>query len=1167
MTARTFHQDLIRTIFKSKMRFLSILAIIALGVGFFAGIKATEPDMRLSADAYYQETRLSDFQIISPLGFRDKDLDALQALDGIESIQPGYRADLFVYSDSGNRYSVRLMSVGRDVWESESGLNKPQINEGRIPQQSGEIVFESGINVPEDIKIGSLVQFTSPGDQQLLDTLKRSDFTVVGYLTSPLYINFERGQTAIGDGSIDFYGYVLDLDFNQERYAEIYLRTEASNNLQAYTETYDKHLEPFKERLIELGQSALQDETDTYRQELNEQKNEWQRNKDDVEREIREASIKLKEARLELESAEQSLNEEEERYRTELDQNEQALRDGRDDYNAGLMTYYDSYTVWLEAYNTYQDGRSALNESKQQLDQGRNELDAAKQQLDSAKADLDQAATQLTLLKDAINQLTEVRSSLPADGAVLSDEALENIISVIRPYSEELAVYLESNRDNPDLIRQLRISLDSIITNLQQNLDDGQAAYDKGLGEYTTGLAAWQRQDETWQTGLRDYEEGAAELDAAKTDIDAGKAELDDAKAKLDATRIKLEASERALTAGRTAFEQRVADGRTEIAAGKKELADNQQKLDEESELAQTKINEAQTQIREAERQILELPDEWILLTRNDQPGYSDFGDDARRIGTVATIFPLFFFLIAALVCLTTMTRMVEEERMQIGTLKALGYSSRQIAAKYLLYALAASLTGSVMGVLLGFQIFPISIMNAYGLLYNIPNWVSPFHWSYAIIATLLAVATTLLVTYLTVLGELRETPAHLMQVRAPKPGKRILLEYIKPFWQRLSFMQKLTARNLFRYKQRFFMTVIGIAGCTALLLTGFGLKDSVNAIIGNQFESIFVFDGQVMIDPDDDPNQTALDHVVQAHTEISASMKLATEAVTVESLQAEKGYDANLIIPETPEMLGRFYQLRDRKTGQSIPLQPQGAVITEKLAELLQVKTGDSLTIRDTENRTYTLFITGVAEQYLSHYIYMSADYFDQLTLRKPVYNALVFNLDEEQSVDTQRFQESLLESDSVLGSFMTLNISDDFARSIRSLNYVVILLILSAGALAFVVMYNLTSINIAERIREIATIKVLGFRDREVSDYVFKENLILTGIGMAVGLLLGVSLHRFVMGTMETDVLMFGRQIDWLSYLLSGLLTFVFSIFVNILMHFRLRRVELVESLKSVE
>ncbi|HZJ82214.1 MAG TPA: ABC transporter permease, partial [Clostridia bacterium] len=482
-------------------------------------------------------------------------------------------------------------------------------------------------------------------------------------------------------------------------------------------------------------------------------------------------------------------------------------------------------------------------------------------------------------------------------------------------------------------------------------------------------------------------------------------------------------------------------------------------------------------------------------------------------------------------------------------------------------YSLLASLIGSIIGFTVGFQVFPRAIIGVYQSMYNTPYVMAPFHVGLALLSTAIAVVTTVTASLYATLNELRATPAVLMQPKAPKPGKRIFLERIKPLWSRLSFSYKVTFRNIFRYKKRFFMTVIGISGCTALLVTGFGIGDSVNAIMGKQFDDIFIYDGLVILNTDKDEEERDLDSILGEDPDIKSYISAHNETISVYRKDSTREYEVNLMIPLEKNRFGSFFDLHQRGNGQELPLTGQGAVITEKLSELLNVGPGDTIVYRDTDNRTYNIEIAGVSENYLSHYIFMDMEYFDKVTLREPEQNAGIFTLNSPETVEDSDLKSRLMENDGVLGTVIVDAVRHDFAKSLKTLDYVVYILILAAGALAFVVLYNLTNINITERIREIATIKVLGFRDKEVSAYVYRENIFLTIFGTMFGLFLGYLLHKYVMATMEIDTMMFGKDIKLLSYLYSIVLTVLFSVIVNFFMFYKLKKVDMVESLKSVE
>lgn len=1169
MQKKSFIKDLYRSIFKSKARFFSILAIIAIGVSFFAGINVTQPDMILSADAYYKENNLSDFKTISPLGFRGKDLREFKNINGVGQIQEGYEKDLYVISPEGDSSTVKIYSYDEKDYRGGKGLNMPIVEEGRLPEKPGEMVVERNGNLPSSIKIGSKLSIGMPKEEKREDFLKREEYKVVGIVKSPLYISFERDQTNIGAGSIDYFAYIHQADFDMERWSTVFVGTEKSDDLVAYSTDYKRHSKEIEEKIDALGIERIKEEIDGLREELEEGKKDLEEEKNKAEKELEDAKQELDNAQREIEKGEKELAKNERIYKKELAKKRKELEAGKEKLAAGRERYFENYAQWLEGYNEYQDGKAELDQSKVQLDRAKNQIDAAQRDLEQGKAELDEAKTQIESLETAVVELNKIRDTLPEERPTLTQEEFNNLIQSIRPFSQELANYIEENfsPEQPDLLPQLNAALTTTINELEKALTDAKKDYQAGLKEYEEGKKVLPKKRAEYEKGLREYNKGLATLNASKTEIDKGKAQLDGAKAQLDKREKEMIEGEAALLQGERDLERSLKEGRAELQKARRNLEKGRKEYQEEKIKAEKEIEEAEEEIQDAEREILEIPDEWIVSSRSDYPGHSTYGDDAQRIGAVAKVFPLFFFLIAALVCLTTMTRMIEEERTQIGTLKALGYPTLIISSKYIIYALFATLTGAIMGLLVGFKLFPTAIMSAYGTMYNIPNRLTPFHWNYAWISLGMALVTTMSASLLASMNELRATPAILMQPKAPKPGKRILLERISPLWSRLSFIQKVTARNLFRYKRRFLMTVIGIAGCTALLLTGLGIRDSINVISDKQFEEIFVYDGQVFLDTEIEEEKRQLKDILGEEAQVKNYMEALNESITVLSSNNGKSQEATMMVPKEGENLKDFIDLHERKSGEDISLTSNGVVISEKLANLLEIKVGDNFKYRDTDNITYEVRVEDITENYLSHYIYMTPDYYESVVKKEAESNTGVFNIKDQEEVDESNFQEKLIEKEGVLGAIFTEEITDELDDTLTSLNFVVLILIISAGTLAFVVLYNLTNINITERIREIATIKVLGFRDKEVSSYVYRENIILTIIGALVGLLLGFILHRYVMVTMEIDTMMFGKKIHLLSYMISFVLTMVFSFFVNFVMYFKLRKVDMVESLKSIE
>lgn len=589
-----------------------------------------------------------------------------------------------------------------------------------------------------------------------------------------------------------------------------------------------------------------------------------------------------------------------------------------------------------------------------------------------------------------------------------------------------------------------------------------------------------------------------------------------------------------------------------QVKALEEEYETTKQDVEKQLSDAWEKIEEGENNLKKIEK------GKWYVLDRNSHYSYVDYGDAAGRIDALAKVFPVFFALVAALVCLTTMTRMVDEQRVNIGTLKALGYKNLSIASKYIFYALMATALGCVVGIAVGFTVFPTIIFNAYGIMYTLPPAVLSFNWTLATIITLVSVGITTFTAYAACNSELKEVPSSLMRPKAPKIGKRILLEKIPLIWNRLNFSGKVTTRNIFRYKRRFFMTIFGIAGCTALILSAFGIKDSIRTIVDKQFGTVFAYDMTVKLKEDKEEHMSSDDRI---HSYEFASREDGTLSIDY----TEK--NISIIVPRDIENIENFITLQERKNGKHIKIPEKGLVITEQVSKSLDVKVGDEITLGKKDNNKGKAIISGIAENYLFNYVYLSPEYYKEIFNEDVVLNEAIAILNNPSKDLEEELSKELIEKDGIANVGFNTTVKDDFENTIKSLNYVVLIMIISAGALAFVVLYNLTNVNISERIREIATIKVLGFYDNEVSAYIYRENTVLTIIGTAVGLLIGIFLHRYIMLTVEMENMMFGLKLDTKSYVISVALTLIFSIFVNFAMYYKLQNVEMVESLKSVD
>ena len=1168
-----------RSLKQNFTRFLSIVFIIALGVGFFAGINATKPDMVKSAAQYYNEHNLMDLRAMNPLGYRDEDIARLEELEGISALQPSYTKDIILVKGD-EELTVRLYSLDHENYGNQT-INRFKLLEGRMPKASGEIVLAPGKYNDTDLRLGDSIRFRDTTDNKIDDSLKDQEYTVVGFIESPLYITIEREKTNVGTGTIQTYIYVPAEDFTMDP-SEFFLTVEGSELQDPWTSEYKDTVAPVQEKLEALGEEIMTDRTSEMKAELEDNRNTLAEERSDIEQQLADAREELEKAELELAEGETTLIDEEARARKEIEDGRAELLSARGDLLEGRLAYNEGYLKWQKGQNEYLAGKAELDSATMELAQAKAQLDAAKMQIDQGKAmlqqnkaTLDSSREQIETFGSIVEGLNEVMDSIP-DTPTLTEEEYEEILTAIEAIAPDVAetIRLYIPFTTPEAADAIRDFLDSTISTVNTSYESAKAAFDAGQAQYDQAEKELAAGEKEYNKGLREYNAGKAELDdakiemaAAKKKIDAGKEELDEARKELDDGDVKIAQGELDLEEGLKELEERVAEGKKELEDGKKELAAAKTEFRTQEADAQRQLKEADDKLLDAQRQILDIPDHWFVSSRDGNPGYTSWFENADRIGQVAVVFPGFFFLVAALVSLTTITRMVEEERSQSGTLKALGYTAPRIASKYISYALLASLIGSAIGLFIGFNLFPRIIIWAYQMMYSIPASVIEFNPLYAMISIVVAIIATVGAAFGAVYSEIRERPATLMQPKAPPEGKTILLERITPLWSRLSFSRKVAFRNLFRYKKRFWMTVLGISGCTALILAGFGIKDSVDAIVGNQFRELFIYDQIVVADNSKPMSERQFDRILKDNPDVQDWGSSQTLNMSVHLKGSDRTFDASLIVPETPGRLSSFIVLRNRVTQEPLPLDNRGVIINEKLSELAGLKVGDEISYEDSERRQFQTVVTGIAENYMSNYIYISPDHFESVHLMKPDYDTAWVQLTDQAKSNESMTTESLMADDAVLTVVSSASISDSFDDQMASLSYVVIVLIISAAALAFIVLYNLSNVNMTERVRELATIKVLGFHDTEVSAYVNRENTFLTIFGALTGLGLGVVLHQFIINTMEIDNMMFGKVITWPSYLWSLLFTFLFSAVVSFIMHFALKRINMVESLKSLE
>lgn len=1119
MGTKATRKDFYMEIRKSLGRFLSILFIVALGVAFFSGIRASEPSMRITGDRYFDQEELMDIQALSTFGITDDDIDAIEAVEGVERVEGAYSADMLCETKK-KQYVFHVMSLPEN-------MNHVTVSEGRLPKKIGECLVDDDMGY----KVGDTITLKSGTDDPISDTLKQEKYKVVGIGNSPCYISFGRGSTTIGSGSVSGFLLVPAKTFALDVFTEAYVQVEGAENLIAYTEEYDKKIETVLDRIEEITgergrirkQEIVDDaqaEIDDAKAELEEGKLKAQEELDDAKAQIDDGEAKLTEAKQQIADGKSQISS----AKTTLNSKDDELTEAKTKYSSGLKK-------WQEGTEAYEAGlaqfEAAKPEALEEIAKGEAGLEAYRKQLDEAK-------------KEAQGKLKELEGQL---------------------------AYIMSLEPGPE---------DEDYEELHQKWEEQYGAsieqLETGISEVNGGLKALETQEQDYQSKLTALNNSKAELAAKEQQLADTKAALDSSKQQLSDAYSQIESRKGQLASGWAQIdekEQELASGEAEIAENETTLEDAKAEYEEGKKEAEDEIADGEAKIADAEEELAEIEDpKWYVYDRSNLPEHDGYGENADRMRAIGKVFPVIFFLVAALISLTSMTRMVEEQRTQIGTMKALGYSKWAIVSKYLGYALLATAGGSIIGLLIGEKVLPFIIIYAYGIMYqHIPEILVPYDWAYAIEASIAAVACTMFATVFSCYRELGEQPAALMRPPAPKIGKRVLLEYVGFIWKRLNFTWKSTIRNLMRYKKRFFMTIFGIGGCMALMLVGYGIRDSVFEIADIQYTEIQTYDGNLILKENlsEDEHQELTDSLEQ-NQDITRFMDAYMKNLVLTKDGHER--ETYVMVLGQPKDSEKYVHFHDRKTKEAYELSDDGAIISEKTAKLLNAKVGDTISVKDENEGNKDIVIQNICENYMGHYLYMTPKYYEKVYGEKPEYNTVLFSVQD--SYTRQQMEEAgekILERDEVLSLSYMKDIEKRLNDMLKSLNLVIIVLIVSAGMLAFVVLYNLNTINIAERKRELATLRVLGFYNPEVAAYVYRENILLTLIGTIVGAGLGKILHLFIIETVEVPAAMFGRIINLPSYIYSFLFTILFSMIVNGVMYFKLRKIDMVESLKSIE
>lgn len=1076
----TYLKDIFREIKISLGRFLSILCIVAIGVAFFAGIKASAPDMKNSADTYFDKYNVQDIQVYSTIGLTKKDVAAIKKIKGVKSVQPSFSMDTLSQIDS-TQMVIKVISYGID-----QKMNKIRVVEGRMPERENECLVEASSATNKlygTFHIGDTIKLQSGTDEALSKSLKHTKYKIVGTCYNPNYLSYEKGSSNIGSGTVNSFIYIQNTNVLKNYYIEVDVCVKGAKDLDCYSDEYFDVVDPVLKKIKKISNKQIDARIQSYQSELDEKKQEVNDKFKDTENQFNDAQNKIDSGLSEIQS------------------NELKLQNSKDQINQGWNEYYANLQL-LDNIPTLQNAIAQIEESEKKLP----ELLSQKEQIENglqqinAEGDLN---TKRTLIQNAIDFIDIALKKL--ENYPDSSDA-----ETIRIKLNEKKELLQGQLSLIDQAIAKKAELEAILPQIQSGIEQIQAGVAKKA---------------ELQSQLNQLLNAKNELNNAYVSLINGQAQYEDGVSKIEDAKNELNKSIEQLTLSKAEF--------------------NIQKHDALRELS------------DAQLEIDKMEGKWIVLDRNSHYSYRDYGACADRMDGIAKVFPVFFFLVAALVCMTTMTRMVDEQRNEMGTLKALGYSKLQIASKYIIYALIASILGSILGCSLGMYLFPTVIFNAWNTLYNIDQIKFLFQPGLILLASGSVTGITLLATLYSIYSELIEMPSQLMRPKAAKAGKKILLERISFIWKRLSFLQKVTARNIFRYKKRFFMTIIGIAGCSALLVAGFGINDSISDIVNQQYNVIYHYDATVSAKTSEITSQIkSLKGVKDVYEEDHLAVTTKIE---------------NKDISTTVHIISNDKKFKDFCTlfngNKEFDLDDSSVLISQKMATKLNKKAGDTIKIKDANNKVIKAKIKGVFTNYVGHHIYASESLYKSWnTSAKTTHIYLI-----KSKKTTKKFERNLgnkiMNIDGVQSVTFYSSLQKNFKDMIKSISYIVVVLVISAACLAFVVLYNLSNVNISERKREIATIKVLGFTRKEVDAYINRETILLTILGSLIGLGIGIGLHHLIMNLAEMDDIMFGRTINSISYVISFVMTIGFSAIINLFMHKKLNNIQMVESLKAVE
>lgn len=1086
-------KDGVREIKYSYKRFISILLIVLLGVGFFAGLRSASPDMKHTLDVYFDDLNVMDVEVLSTLGLTDDDITAIQNVEGVSKVEGTFQTDATVSFDE-EQVVVKLENI-------PDNINKLELVEGRMPENENECIVEPAFLTGTGHSIGDTISIevedikNDEGENKKV--LKQTKVQIVGTAKSPLYISNERGSTKLGSGKINYYMYVPKENINVNMYTNIYITVAGAKELNTTDNKYKDTVEVVTNNL----------------ENISEERQEARYN------ELYEtANNKIKDA-------EEELNDQKEKAEKELKDAEKELEDGKEELEKGKKELDENRS---KANNSFAEAERQIEEAEEELNNQEKNFETSKKK---ANNQIGEYKEQLSTLKQTQTQLNNVEQNLK-----IAQNTKQQLEKSLETASEEEKEKIQAQLSQINTqIQKLQITINVIETELQK--------------QGVTNI----------NSTIKQIEEGISE---AEEQLSNGEKQINEAKKQLEDSKKELNNKKNSTYYELNQAEQKIKDSEKKIKDGEKELDDARKEFDEEIEEAENKLLDAKEGLKKIERP------EWYVLDRESNVGYASYVQDTDRVASLADVFPIVFFLVAALISLTSMSRMVEEQRVEIGTLKALGYNKEQIVRKYLVYASVATVLGGITGLFIGFNFLPKIVADMYAMVYDVPKVILQFNFDIALLGMAAAIISTVGATLYTCIKELIHNPATLMRPKSPKAGKRVILEKITIIWKHLGFTSKVTARNLFRYKKRFMMTIIGVCGCTSLIIAGFGLRDAIANMIPNQFGEIDKYNVSISLKEEKSGDDLAkVKENISKNEEITNTIGANVQSVKI--IKDDNNQSIQLIVPEDTSKLSDFIELRNRKKPEEkYSLDDTGVIISEKLSQLLNIKEGDEIELENSDGDRRNVKISKITENYIMHYIYMSPQLYNTVFDDKIESNMIyAITTDLTESQEDNLGERLLQDTDNISGVSFTSASEDMFTTVMENMDMVVWILIIAAGLLALVVLYNLLNANISERIRELATIKVLGFYDKEVYSYIGRETIILTIIGILVGLIGGNVLTMYVLKTCELDITMFDPNIEILSYVWGILITVFFAIIVNIITYFSLKKIDMIESLKSVE